>query len=186
MRGANVLARIARLLRTLGKRTRSYSSGCSDFSGIPYRPTAATWKSSQDFETSTLQRNKVDLLSHTERKVPTISLARARARSLDSTQPELDLNLIRSILHLARVSFILFFFSSLSRWKKIFIRSARGIVFQHVPLRGSGSESTKLNNSFLRWAKRELHGRFLLKSNPTIRILMIGPTCHNYVVHCII
>lgn len=56
--------KIAQLLRALGKRLRPYSSGCSNFSEIPYLPTATTWKSSWDFKMSTLQRNKVDLLLH--------------------------------------------------------------------------------------------------------------------------
>lgn len=57
-------AKVAQLLRALGKRLRPYSSGCSDFSEIPYLSTATTWKLSRDFKMSTLQRNKVDLLLH--------------------------------------------------------------------------------------------------------------------------
>jgi hypothetical protein len=139
----------------LGKRTRSYSSECSDFSGIPYRPTAATWKSSRDFETSTLQRNKVDLLSHTERKALSLSLSLSRslacAIALDSTQqPELDLNLIRYCISRA---FLLSFFpsSSLSlRDGEGFLSGLHGELFSDTSLCAEADQNLrKLNNSFL-------------------------------------
>jgi len=62
---------------------------------------------------------------------------------------------------------------------------ARGIVFRHLPLRGSGSESTKLNNSFLGRATRERTERIPARvnrgdPNPD------NPRRDDYVVNCIV